>query len=268
MATVARKMTKDELEDQLVQVREELDDLKIKMSRLKPAVPTKEGRVKTYIEGFDDALGGGIPAGHVVLLAGPAGTMKSSLALNMIHGNRVNGEANGVLVSLEEGRDSLLRTMEGLGLKMDSEDSIVDVGKMRLEHEETGDTRDWFKVLKEYLERRVQSDGVGIVVVDSLTSLFSLSQVDDLRDELFRFFGFLRELGCTCLLISEWPEESGFQHHEDYLADGVILLSFQRREKGEVLVTIRCAKMRHSPHSRAYYVLTFNDGKFQVEPVG
>ncbi len=260
-----KKSAKEELEDELHLVRKELEDLKSRVSDLKPGRPPAEGRVKTYIEGFDEALGGGIPVGHVVLLAGPSGTMKSSLALNMIHSNQTNGEAKGVLVSLEEGRESLLRTMEGLGLKVGGEDSIVDVGKMRLEHEETGETREWFSVLQEYLERRVSGDGVGLVVVDSLTSLFSLSEVDDMRDELFRFFGFLRGLGCTSVLISEWPDEGGFPHHEDYLADGVVFVNFLKKEAGEVSLTIRCAKMRHSPHSRAYYVLTFRDGKFQVE---
>jgi KaiC/GvpD/RAD55 family RecA-like ATPase len=268
VARVAKTSKRDELEDQLALVRSELEDLKSKVSGLKIPTPSGQDRVKTYIEGFDEVLGGGIPAGHVVLLAGPSGTMKSSLALNLIHANHANGEAKGVFVSLEEGRDSLLRTMESLGLKMDSEDAIVDVGKMRLEHEEAGEARDWFKVMQEYLERRVQTNGVSIVVVDSLTSLFSLSEVEDVRDELFRFFGFLRGLGCTSILVSEWPDEKGFPCHEDYLADGVLLLNFRREERGEVFITIRCAKMRHSAHSRAYYVLTFSDGKFRVEPMG
>ena len=36
--------------------------------------------VKTYIKGFDEKLGGGIPEGSVVLVVGEPGTMKSSVA--------------------------------------------------------------------------------------------------------------------------------------------------------------------------------------------
>ena len=41
-------------------------------------------RLKTYVEGLDEQLSGGIKKGHVILLAGPPGAMKSSMALNMI----------------------------------------------------------------------------------------------------------------------------------------------------------------------------------------
>ena len=45
-------------------------------------------RIRTFIHGFDDKLGGGIPEGHVVLLAGEPGTMKSTIAFNMIYETR------------------------------------------------------------------------------------------------------------------------------------------------------------------------------------
>ena len=41
----------------------------------------QNSRLKTYIEGFDRALEGGIPQGHIVLMAGTPGTMKSSLTV-------------------------------------------------------------------------------------------------------------------------------------------------------------------------------------------
>ena len=39
-------------------------------------------RVKTYIKGLDETMQGGIPAGHITLVSGSAGTMKSSIAFN------------------------------------------------------------------------------------------------------------------------------------------------------------------------------------------
>src|SRR5436309_1625847 len=44
--------------------------------------------VKTHIRGFDDdVLRGGIPQGHVVLVRGASGTMKSSLAYYVLYHN-------------------------------------------------------------------------------------------------------------------------------------------------------------------------------------
>src|SRR5205823_1239634 len=36
-------------------------------------------KIRTYIDGLDEVLGGGLPAGHVVLVSGLPGTMKSTL---------------------------------------------------------------------------------------------------------------------------------------------------------------------------------------------
>ncbi len=52
-------------------------------------------RIKTYIQGFDDVMSGGIPEGHVVLIAGEPGTFKSSLAFNMLYHNVKNNDRIG-----------------------------------------------------------------------------------------------------------------------------------------------------------------------------
>ena len=50
--------------------------------------------IKTYIKGFDDKLGGGIPEGSVVLLVGEPGTMKSSVAFNVLFYNAIEGDVS------------------------------------------------------------------------------------------------------------------------------------------------------------------------------
>src|SRR2546427_124284 len=49
--------------------------------------------LQTYVDGLDRALGGGIPKGSTVLVAGTPGTMKTSLILWVMH---ENARANGV----------------------------------------------------------------------------------------------------------------------------------------------------------------------------
>jgi len=44
-------------------------------------------RIRTFIHGFDEKLDGGIPVGQIVLLAGEPGTMKSTIAFNVIYQN-------------------------------------------------------------------------------------------------------------------------------------------------------------------------------------
>src|SRR3989442_8212381 len=73
--------------------------------------------VKTHIRGFDeDVLRGGIPQGHVVLVRGASGTMKSSLAYYVLYHNALDGTP-GLYVTLEQTAAGLLEHIAGLRLK-------------------------------------------------------------------------------------------------------------------------------------------------------
>ena len=63
---------------------------------------------KTYIKGLDEELGGGIPEGHIILVSGTPGTMKSSVAYNILYNNIKSEDSVGVYVSLEQSRENLL----------------------------------------------------------------------------------------------------------------------------------------------------------------
>ena len=94
----------------------------------------EEGYVKTYIEGFDEKLQGGIPEGSVVLLVGQPGTMKSSVAFNMLYNGAKEKGMNGLYVTLEQSSKSLAKHMTTLGMNpMDvvTNIEIIDIGLIR-----------------------------------------------------------------------------------------------------------------------------------------
>ena len=67
-----------------------------------------EETVKTFVKGFDsDVLGGGVPPGSVVLLRGPSGSMKSSLAYYILYHNALKGTP-GLYVTLEQSAGSVV----------------------------------------------------------------------------------------------------------------------------------------------------------------
>src|SRR5438105_2140648 len=73
--------------------------------------------VKTHIHGFDqEVLRGGIPQGHVILIRGASGTMKSSLAYYVLYHNALEG-IPGLYVTLEQPAGGLLEHVAALGLK-------------------------------------------------------------------------------------------------------------------------------------------------------
>jgi KaiC/GvpD/RAD55 family RecA-like ATPase len=225
-------------------------------------------RIPTYIDGFDKVIGGGVPKGHVVLLCGTPGTMKTSLAFNILYNNVKNNGSKGLFIALEEGLESLKGAMEDLGMKDidEMELYVLDVAKIRMEHKEEELTKNWIEILTKYIEQRVRESNFDLVVIDSLAALYSLAQLTNPRRDLFHFFGFLRELGSTTFLISEIPTGSDrlVAYQEDFLSDGILYLRQYEVGETDVQLRIRCIKMRRTAHERGYFTLMKADDHFMV----
>ncbi|HVG37151.1 MAG TPA: ATPase domain-containing protein, partial [Thermoplasmata archaeon] len=200
----------------------------------------------------------------VIAITGPGGSMKTSLALYILIKNRAAGR-RGVYVTVEESRESILRTMRHHGLG-NEEDFLVDIARLRVEHEGAEEIRDWLRVLKDFLVRRNQREKIDLVVIDTMDVLVSMAHLQDVRNELFHFFHFLRSMGVTTYVIANVdPARGGVANDVSFLADGVFELRFSGAGEGRVQLLFRCAKMRHTNHSRDYFVLTYDKG-FAARP--
>lgn len=252
----------DEIRGEIREIHDHLDRLEAQLERVGrvEAGPTA-GVVPTFVEGMDAMLGGGLPAGHVVFLQGPPGAMKTSLALTILALNKAEGRRC-LHLTLEEDRESLRRTMGGLGL--DGEDFIVDIATLRAEHGLEEVPRDWLDLLQSYLEKQLQEGGLDLLVIDPFDALYAMGEIAAPRRALFRFFRFLRGTGITALLLFE---DDAFFNREDHMADGVLKLAQRDLGGGAVTLWVRCPKMRHAVHSRDFHRLEFREGKFQVRSV-
>ncbi len=233
-------------------------------------------RIPTYVDGLDEILGGGLPKGHVILVAGLPGTMKSSLAYAILHGNARERRAKGLYVTLEQTRRSLESQMEAMGFDVDAvrgDVHLLDVAGIQKDLGK-GATKPWMEFLHRTLRTNMEIDGIDVVVVDSLESLEVLARFGDRRTELFRLFEFLRDLGTTTLFIAETTPEAAFlgfeglplHKDETFLADGIIELKMHQVSDVEVQRRIRVVKMRGSKHETGFSALLFENGRFQITP--
>ncbi len=225
-------------------------------------------RVTTYVDGLDDALGGGIPRGSVVLVAGTPGTMKTALTFSILY-NNVKAGSRALYISLEESQEDLRASMTELGMTglEEIELYILDIGRIRLEHKDEELSRNWLDVLQKYIEQRVRVNGFDLIAVDSLEALYSLSHIENPRRDLFHFFAFLRSLNATSLLISEVPSGShgAFgRYDEEFLADGILHLKHAPIGETDVQLRIRCVKMRRSRHEHGDFALVHTGDRFQI----
>src|SRR5438552_9900765 len=74
----------------------------------------QEGFVLTGIDGLDEMLGRGVPAGHIITVLGSFGTGKTTFALQFLMQGLINGE-KAVFISLEEEVDSVIANAASFG---------------------------------------------------------------------------------------------------------------------------------------------------------
>lgn len=228
----------------------------------------EEDRIRTFIHGFDEKLGGGIPPGSVVLLAGEPGTMKSTIAFNLLYQNALREGRTGTYISLEQGRESLTRHLNSMSLSpsdVENKVSIVDLGMIRRNLDGMGQ-KAWIDIFKMYASNLKRSLNYDLLVVDSLPVLEVMSHFEHPREDLFQLFEWLRDLKATTILICEMKagSEDFGKNGEEFLSDGIIHLKMERVDDANIQRRIRCVKMRGTNHSPNYYTLIFQNGILQA----
>lgn len=230
------------------------------------------GRIRTHVHGLDERLQGGIPTGSVVLVAGPAGSMKSTFAFRILYQEARDNGAKALFISLEQSRESVERQMGGLG--MDPEKAkhlnLLDLRFLRKQVTADAQEMDWFAALERQLGRYKAEVGCDLLCIDSLNALYALQHVDNPRAELFHFFEGLRDVGATTFLVSEMARDQhrfGSYDVEEFLVDGIIHLRTKESEIGlttSVRRYIGVVKMRGAEHELDYYPLIVDKGQFEI----
>ena len=235
-------------------------------------LPEVAGRLLLRVRGLDEALGGGIPRGFVVVVAGAPGTMKTTLGLWTLVKNAVASGRKGLYVTCEESAASLLRQAAAIGIPLDATKGKVHILDARTLAREAG-KRTWLAALKGAVESARRADRLDLLVLDSLEGLETLARFGDRRQDLFRLFEWLRGLDLTTFVIAERADYvvRGMvlqpRHEEDFLADGVLHMRMHATSDVEVQRRIRVVKMRGARHEMGYLALHVGRGELEASRV-
>ncbi len=228
-------------------------------------------RLKTYVAGLDEKLHGGIPEGFIVVIWGPVGTLKSSIAFSIMYHQAMDGK-KGVYFSLEQLSSTLFQQAETMNMDINDVKenmTVLDIGTLRRATETLPETEnseiDWSVVILNQVKALNEMHQVDLVVVDSLNVLTMFSPTGEIRKGMFHFFRELKEMGLTALLIVEGPEEHIIteNHVFKYLADGLLFLSIERKDRSTTRL-LQVVKMRSTDHPTDYYPLLFDTDKFKI----
>ena len=253
---------------------------------------TEIKRIPLYIEGLDDNIQGGVPEGHITLISGSAGTMKSSISFNILYSESLKGKI-GVYCSLEQSYNSIIKQMINMNFDMSKVNLIVikdlselrasisklkssgegglvlvDIGCIRKEIRDvkTADNKSWLNVIKNIVKKIKEEADCKLFCLDSLSALYVLSRFENPRIELFYLFEFLRDLDITSFLISECqPQGSRFSEFEieEFLSDGIIFLKLTPFRRN-VVREISIVKMRATACNNDIFSLEFKHDRFQA----
>src|SRR6266702_1762390 len=191
--------------------------------------------VKTHIRGFDDdVLRGGIPQGHVILIRGASGTMKSSLAYYVLYHNALAG-VPGLYVTLEQSAGSLLEHVASLGLKATSVSEalpILDLSRGR-----------------EHLEEMVARVGA----LTDATAGRDQALLAVLKGKILEL---RKKRNFELLALDSWDALELVLEFRDRRLEPVTDVAYQRR--------VQCVKMRSVNQDSDDRTLLFENGRFEV----
>jgi KaiC/GvpD/RAD55 family RecA-like ATPase len=225
-----------------------------------------EGVISTHIERLDRILNAGIPRGHVILVNGAVGSMKSSLAYHILHHCAAIDGIRGMYFSLEQNRASILRQMERLGFsRQESKENLIVVDMVDLRKAMAGEEGDWRSILMKFVQNVKKAKDFDLFVLDSLESFKAMSEFVFSREDLAELFDWFREMGLTTFLVSDkaTKELLNSSQGELYLSDGAIeLMMHEYRDR--VQRWLRVPKMRGVNIDQRYFSFMFDGRTFQL----
>jgi circadian clock protein KaiC len=197
---------------------------------------------------MDRMLGGGLQGGTSLLITGPAGTGKSTLASQYACAAVTRGDP--VLFYMFDERLTTFRLRaEGLGLDVETPASK---GLLRLRQVEPTELSPG--EFSNQIMTAVERDGVRMVVIDSLNGyLQSMPEERLLPIQVHELLSYLATCGVTCIMTLVQRGIFGSPVDEaaeiSYLADTVVLLRYFETH-GTVRQAISVVKKRSGDHER------------------
>lgn len=190
----------------------------------------KSGRLKSGLDALDELVGGGLDYGTNSLLLGPAGSGKSSVAMQFAVQAARNGEKVYVYL-FEENRRTLLERARSLGMPMHE---LVEEGKIILRQIEPAELSPGQFV--HIVQQNVQRDDARVVIIDSLNGyLQAMPNAKFLTIQLHELLAFLNHHGVVTLMTVAQHGLVGTMSSPidlTYLADTVILLRYFEQTGG------------------------------------
>jgi circadian clock protein KaiC len=213
--------------------------------------------ISTGIKGLDELLGGGTFEGSSLIVAGPSGAGKTTVAIQFVAEGVRNGQP-GVIALFEETVPKYLAQARGLGVDLEQMIAaglveIVYIRPLDLSVDET----------LYAIQSAVQRTRACRVVIDSLTALenaLAPTFKEDYTESIYRLIGALTGVGISIMMTVEittsYDELQFTPHAISFLTHDILLLRYFEVD-GQLKTFMTVIKTRGRKHSwdiRAYEI--------------
>ena len=236
------------------------------------AIKTRSG-----IQGLDEILLGGLPKGRSIILSGPPGSGKTTFGMQFLYKGVKDYAEPGVYVTMSESPNEIRKNMNSYGwdiakLEKDGKLLLIDARPFSVSEEGfvspneslyRGESMPFSHLTDMTLAgiRRVDAQRL---VIDSITIL-AMQYVNKfyIRQGLMGMIQALSNQECTSLLISELTQEEIKNPTEWYIAHGVILLHYTRKDD-TMERAVQVIKMRGTKHGEQIYPVKLTEAGLTV----
>jgi circadian clock protein KaiC len=219
-------------------------------------------RLATGIPRLDTVLGGGLPFGSLIVVAGSPGTGKTILAQQICFSNGTPERKAIYYSTISEPPEKFLTHLEVFDFfdrsALEVKVEFINLGDMLQSNE------DGLTVMMDEIVRKVVNENPAIVVVDSAKALRDFSADGrSMRAAVYQLVTRIAHTDTTLVFVGEYtPEELG-SAPEFSLADGILELVYESHEPTDRR-WLRVRKLRSSKHLSGKHPLQITPGGIKL----
>jgi circadian clock protein KaiC len=222
-------------------------------------------RSRFGVQGLDELLGGGLVKGDSALLAGSAGSGKTTLGLQFILAGVAAGE-NGIYVTFEELPDQLYRDSANFGWDLKK---LEGEGKLRVMCTSPSLLLDP-DAAEAILGRAIKETDAKRIVFDSLSHLAAFSDEKTMRLRVYSLLMLLKRYKMTSLMLWEISQLIGTNlaitdQGLSFLVDSIIILRPVEID-GRIRRALAVLKLRGSRHGDELRSYEITESGFTLGP--
>jgi circadian clock protein KaiC len=226
----------------------------------------ERGRIESGVSALDALLGGGPDRGTSTLLMGPAGSGKSTIAVQYAVACVERGE-HAVIFAFDESVETLRARTAALGIRFQEG---CDAGQVQVQQIDPAELSPG--EFAHLVRCAVEKDRARVVVIDSLNGYMNaMPEEQFLTAQLHELLTYLGRQGATTLMVVAQHGMLGNNMQSpidtSYLADSVVLLRYFEYA-GKVKKAISVVKKRSGEHEESIRELRFSrEGIHLSEPL-